>query len=97
MIYPFKRPGFLISQPFGDFFVSTIPARVLLDVAYSDRLTAEKQGDDTYTLTGSQRPVVERRLKEIGQFIDSESGSFPNSIILAANYRMDNGLIEEDE
>lgn len=95
--YPFIRPGLIISQPFGDFFVVTIPARVLLDVAYSDRLTAELKADGSYSLGGSQRPLAEPRLREIGRFIDSESASFPNSIILAANYRRDDGLIEEEE
>jgi len=94
--YPFTRPGLIVSQPFGEFFVATIPARVLLDVAYSDRLTADRRPDGSYTLGGSQRPVAERRLKEIGQFIDSLSASFPNSVILAANYRADDGLIEEE-
>jgi DNA phosphorothioation-associated DGQHR protein 1 len=95
--YPFTSPGFLIVQPFGEFFVTTIPARVLLDVAYSDRLTAERQTDGTYLLGGSQRSLAERRLKEIAQFIDSDDASFPNAIILAANYSMDDGLIEENE
>ena len=95
--YPFTRPGFIVSQPFGEFFVATIPARILLDVAYSDRLTADRQPDGSYTLGGSQRPLVERRLKEIGQFIDAPSASFPNSVILAANYRADDGLIEEED
>jgi len=44
----------------------------------------------------SLRGTRERRLKQIGQFIDSTSASFPNSIILAANYRADDGLIEEE-
>jgi DNA phosphorothioation-associated DGQHR protein 1 len=96
-LYPFIRTGVLVSQPFGDFLVVTIPARVLLDVAYSDRLKAEKQNDGTYTLDGSQRPLAEPRLKEIARFIDSESASFPNSIILAANYRVADGMIEEEE
>ena len=96
-IYPFTGPGLVVSQTFGEFFVTTIPARILLDVAYSDRLTAEKSPDGSYVLGGSQRPQAERRLKEIGQFINSPSASFPNSIILAANYREDTGLIEEEE
>lgn len=95
--YPFRRTGLVVSQPFAEFFVTEIPARILLDVAYSDRLTAEKSGDAYYTLRGSQRPKAERRLKEIAEFINSKAASFPNSIILAANYREDNGLIEEDE
>jgi DNA phosphorothioation-associated DGQHR protein 1 len=96
-LYPFTRSGLIVSQPFGEFFVVTIPARVLLDVAYSDRLRAEKQKDGTYELDGSQRPLAEPRLKEIGRFIDSDTASFPNCIILASNYRVEDGLIEEEQ
>lgn len=95
--YPFTRPGLVVSQPFGQFFVAAIPARVLLDTAFSDRLTAIKKKDGTYDLEGSQRKLVERRMKDIGMFIDGSSAAFPNSVILAANYREDTGLVEEDE
>lgn len=36
-------------------------------------------------------------MKEIGAFIDKGWASFPNTIILAANYRADDGLDEDDE
>ena len=96
-LYPFKCKGFVVAQPFGEFFVASIPAFLLLDVAYSDRLIADRQPDGHYKLGGSQRPRVERRLREIGQFIDTPSAAFPNTIILAANYREEDGLIEEEE
>jgi DNA phosphorothioation-associated DGQHR protein 1 len=98
MPYPFRTLALPISQPFGEFFVTSLPARVLLDVAYSDRLKATKQPDGSYDLDGSQRNIDEKRLKEIGQFINTPGETaFPNSIILAANYQESSGLIEEDE
>ena len=93
--YPFSLQGLIISQPFGDFFVAPISARVLMEVAYSDRLTAVRQVNGSYKVEGSQRKLAERRLKEIGEFIGTPTAAFPNSIILAANYREDDGLIEE--
>lgn len=96
-MYPFITPGIFISQPFGDFLVTVIPARVLLDTAYSDRLTATPQTDGTYVLSGSQRELLEPRLRNIGVFLDSGAAAFPNSIILAANYREEDGMIEDDE
>jgi len=97
-LYPFRTLGIPISQPFGEFFVTRIPARLLLDVAYSDRLKATKQSDGSYELDGSQRNIDEKRLAEIGQFINTPGETaFPNSIILAANYQESSGLIEEDE
>jgi DGQHR domain-containing protein len=96
-LYPFQCSGLIVEQPFGEFLVVNIPAVLLLDVAYSDRLTADRRPSGSYRLGGSQRPRVERRLKEIGQFIDTPSAAFPNAIILAANYREEDGLIEEEE
>jgi len=96
--FPFTRTGVLISQPFGEFFATSIPARILLDVTYSDKVKAIRASPDSYKLDGSQRNINEKRLREIGQFIDTPyDAAFPNSIILAANYRETDGLIEEDE
>jgi DNA phosphorothioation-associated DGQHR protein 1 len=95
--FPFSCPGLVVSQTFGQFFVAAIPAHVLLDTAYSDRLKAVRQPDGTYVLEGSQRKLVERRLRDIGMFIDGSSAAFPNSVILAANYREEDGLVEDDE
>ncbi|MCE9610333.1 MAG: DGQHR domain-containing protein [Chthoniobacter sp.] len=96
-MYPLNAPGILVRQPFGEFVVVSLPARVLLDAAYSDRLTATPKPDGTYELTGSQRELAKPRLKEIGRFIDTGSASFPNTIILAANYRAEDGLVEDDD
>lgn len=96
-MYPFKSPGFLVTQPFGTFILTVLPARVLLDTAYSDRLKAIPQPHGTYRLDGSQRELMEPRLKDIGRFIDTGSSAFPNTIILAANYREEDGVIEEEE
>jgi DNA phosphorothioation-associated DGQHR protein 1 len=96
-MYPFNATGIPVEQPFGPFVIALLPARILLDTAYSDRLTATRSKDGSYRLSGSQRAVVEPRLKDIGKFIETGAACFPNSIILAANYREEDGLEEEDE
>ena len=96
-MYPFSAPGIMVRQPFGEFVVVSLPAHVLLDAAYSDRLTAIAKPDGFYELTGSQRDLAKPRLKEIGLFIDKGGASFPNTIILAANYRAEDGLVEDAE
>ena len=96
-MYPFSAPAFSVTQPFGQFVVTTLPAKLLLDVAYSDRLKAIRQPDGTYILEGSQRELLDRRLREIGEYIDTSEVAFPNAIILAANYKEEDGLIEEEE
>ena len=86
----------MVEQPFGQFVITSLPARILLDTAYSDRLAATRMPDGSYRLTGSQRELAKPRLKEIGKFIDSGAASFPNSIILAANYAEETGMEVED-
>lgn len=96
-MYPHTTPGLYVRQPFGDFVVTTLPARLLLDTCYSDRLKATPQSDGSYTLGGSQRRLDDKRLTDIGAFIDKGSASFPNSIILAANYYEADGLEVTDD
>ncbi|MDP1735393.1 MAG: DNA phosphorothioation-associated DGQHR protein 1 [Sulfuritalea sp.] len=86
-----------VEQPLGVFYIVALPARALLDTAFSNRLKASKAKDgETYTLEGSQRELHEPRLKEIAVYTGGEESAFPNSIILAANFHED-GQIEEDE
>ena len=86
-----------IVQPMGVFYATAIRARDLLTVCYSDQLSAVQQGE-TYRLTGSQRPIVEKRLKEIGRYIGTIEAAFPNSIILAANYEQgERHLVSDSE
>lgn len=98
-MYPYSTEALFVAQPFGCFVVTSLPARLLLDTCYSDRLKAIKQEDESYELVGSQRRLDDKRLKDIGGFIDTGAASFPNSIILAANYSEENGLevLETDD
>lgn len=95
--YPLRVPALRVEQPLGTFYVVSLPARVLLDTAYSDRLRATRVAD-MYTLEGSQRELHEPRLRVIGSYIDTEESTFPNSIILAPNFDESTGvLIDEEE
>jgi DNA phosphorothioation-associated DGQHR protein 1 len=89
-------PILSVQQPLGEFFVASIPASVLLSTAYSHRLSAVLLDNGQYELKGSQRAINEPRLKSIGKYIDGTEAAFPNCLILAANYREDSGLIEDD-
>lgn len=91
-----KVPALRLEQPVGVFYATSIPAARLLDLCFTDRLRAIPSGDG-YELDGSQRELVDRRLRVIGRYINTRESAFPNSIILAANYRSDNGEIEADE
>jgi len=97
-MYPISVPAIRIIQPLGEFYALSLPARVLLDTSYSERLRLEflEKSAVGFGLIGGQREKKEVRLKQIGQFINTVEAAFPNSIILGANYRQD-GTLEEEE
>jgi DNA phosphorothioation-associated DGQHR protein 1 len=95
--FPYRAPAIRVDQPLGTFYVTVLPAELLLRVAESDRLKAELNEDGTgYSLSGTQRELQEKRLTQIGNYISRADSSFPNSIILAANYNSELG-IDQDE
>ena len=97
MNYPISFPVIEVSQPIGNFYITSIPARVLLDTCYSDRLRAKKNADGSYDLVGNQRAQNPIRLKQIADYINSTEMAFPNSIILSANFRPETEELERDE
>jgi DNA phosphorothioation-associated DGQHR protein 1 len=93
--FPFHTPALRVVQPIGVFYTVVIPAEVLLRVAYSDKLAARWDADkQTYILEGTQRALQEKRLKQIAEYIGRTDSAFPNTIILAANFRQEDGLPE---
>jgi DNA phosphorothioation-associated DGQHR protein 1 len=83
-----------ISQPLGDFFTTKIKASDLLNISFSEEL---QYIDDEGKLKGSQRKSDDKRLKDIAKYIDSVEMSFPNTIILAANYTEEGEVLENDD
>lgn len=98
LTFPMLVPALRVEQPIGVFYVSVLQARVLLEVAYSDVLSATlRDGEECYDLDGTQRVINVKRLQLIAEYINRPDAAFPNSIILTANFRKDDGLIEGDE
>ncbi len=95
--FPYKAKALKVEQPLGTYYATVLPAELLLDVCFSDRLKAHKVEGGTYVLEGTQRLLDEKRLKAIGGFISRIDSAFPNAIILAANSRLLDGLIEESQ
>ncbi len=81
-----------VSQPFADYYACVIPSNILEKVSFS--LKAENIDG---TVHGVQRVLNNKRLKEISKFIDGESASFPNSIILGANFLKSGRYAEEND
>lgn len=74
-----------VSQPIGEFFVASIPARVLVEISYADvrRLVDAQRDIEKYL--GIQRPVSPSRIKKIKQYIVSPDATFPTAVILAVD------------
>lgn len=97
-LFPLHAPILKVVQPLGEFFVAVLPADLLLQVTYSDplKILSVSTGGD-FEFKGHQRRLIQERLKAIGRYIDSVEAAFPNTIILAANYRETGELEENDE
>lgn len=94
-MFPLSVPALRVCQPIGVYYVAVIPADVLLQVSYSDKLTAKWDAERSiYVLEGTQRPLQEKRFQQIAEYIARADSAFPNTIILAANFRQDDGLLE---
>ncbi|MDO7929195.1 MULTISPECIES: DGQHR domain-containing protein [Pseudomonas syringae group] len=84
--FPLTVPALRVSQPLGIFYVVSLPAGLVLQVADSQRLKAIYSPEtNTYRLEGTQRQRQEKRLESITEYINRSDASFPNAIILAAN------------
>ena len=79
-----------VVQPLGEFYISKIKAGDLLKISTSSVARYDKDGN----LRGNQRPLNEKRLKAIANFIMSDEMSFPTSILIAANIDIEGRIIE---
>ena len=91
--FPYETKALRVNQRLGDFYVAVLPAELLLQVCASDRMSATMKDDGSgYELDGTQRLIQDKRLSEISNYINRVDSSFPNSIIVAANYDLTTGL-----
>ena len=90
--FPYETQALRVEQRFGVFYVVSLPVELLLKVAFSDRVSAKTTEEGGYILTGTQRLIQDKRLNEIAAYINRVDSTFPNSIILAANYDHETGF-----
>lgn len=96
------RRAIKISQPFGDFFVFSLGAKMLNQLTYSLPAAVVDQLDNDeetggYRLLNFQRPRGARRLESISKFIRSEDAAFPNAVVLSVNVNQDGEIIDNDD
>lgn len=82
----FSVKAIRLSQPMGEFFIASIPAKRLVDIAYFDvrRMLKER---DVEEYLGIQRPLNKGRVEELGQYVNTVDASFPTAVILAVDER----------
>ena len=89
-------PVIPVSQPIGQFFLCSIPASALIQVAYSIPASMKRERGLFSKMFGNQREKTPQRAKQIGAYIDQIDATFPNTIILSVNY-FENGSYADDE
>lgn len=98
MTAPFlKIPAIAVSQPIGEFFLCSIPAEALLKVTYSIPASMKRDGGMFSSIFGNQRVQSKARAKQIGAYINETESTFPNTIILSANYLEDGSYVENEK
>ena len=81
---PVKIRVIEIEQPIGKFYIGVVNAGDLFDICSADVRRMEKK-DDIENYIGIQRPLDDRRVKEIREYVKTFDASFPNSIVLSLN------------
>ncbi|MEA9489336.1 DGQHR domain-containing protein [Xanthomonas campestris] len=80
--YEIELPCIRVTQPIGDFYVASIDSSQLREITYSDvRSLNESREIDEYL--GIQRQVSQKRVKEIGKYVNTVDACFPTAVILA--------------
>jgi DGQHR domain-containing protein len=80
----FAVPALKVAQPIGEFFVSVMDSKRLCEITYFDvrRILHEREFE---TYLGIQRPLNEKRVEEIQQYVQTVDACFPTAIILSVD------------
>jgi DGQHR domain-containing protein len=73
-----------ITQPIGTFFIASISARDLYNIAFFD-IRRRINGDKLEEYMGIQRTVSEKRVNEISAYVTTVDATFPTSVVLAVD------------
>ena len=76
-------PVIEVTQRIGTFFIGSLGAQELVQIAYADVRRIEERDVEKYL--GIQRPLDEKRVKQIKKYLESPDASFPTGIVLSIN------------
>ena len=74
-----------VTQPIGTFYIASMDWKLLCDITYFDvrRILREDRAVERYL--GIQRPLVNRRVKEISNYVNGIDACFPTAVILSVS------------
>lgn len=82
-----------VSHPLGIFYLTALPARLLLKVGFSNQLTI----GESNRYSGNQRRLDKNRIKDIANYLRSQDAVMPGTIILAANCNQDGKILSPND
>jgi DGQHR domain-containing protein len=71
------------TQPIGDLFIASIPFPILIRISHFDVRRVLQEDRDVERYLGVQRPVEDKRVKSLSEYVNYGDASFPTSVILA--------------
>lgn len=82
-MYELELPVLLVDQPIGEFFITSISAKDLVEISFADvrRLASSQRDVEKYL--GIQRPLSTKRVKDIKKYIAGSDATFPTAVIVA--------------
>ena len=88
-----------VSQPIGDFYLVSLPARVLREMCFSRPYERYRQDPSGSVENSSwfQRIFVKRRANPIAEFLKTQEAALPGTFVLAANYTEDGKFLVDDK
>ena len=72
-----------VTQNIGDFYISSISAKNLLEISYVDRMRLNTEAEKENSYLGIQRELKQFRVRQISDYVKELDASFPTSIILS--------------
>jgi DGQHR domain-containing protein len=80
----FSFPVQKVRQPIGEFYIGVLDARRLCEITEFDvRRILRERGFETYL--GIQRPLNQKRVEEIAQYVTTIDACFPTSVVLSVD------------
>ncbi len=88
-----------VSQPIGDFYLVSLPARVLDEMCFTKPYERYRQDSSGRVENSSwfQRVFERKRANPIAEFLKTKDATLPGTIVLAANYSENGEFISDDD